>query len=221
MRSRLGRYVGTAGHPMTRILLADDHALVREALATLLGLEADFEVVAVVGDGPSVLPAARATAAEVALLDIEMPGQDGLSVARTLRRELPALRVVILTAFGRPGYLAQALDAGVAGYLLKDRPAAELTCAIRRIVAGGRVVDPDLALAALSGGQNPLTPRERDVLRAARSGAPLAEVAAALHLSTGTVKNHLSVAIGKLGARNRLEAVRLADERGWLTGPST
>lgn len=206
---------------MTRILLADDHGMVREALATLLDLEADFEVVAQVADGSGVLEAARATGAEVALLDIEMPGSDGLSVAERLRIELPEVKVVILTAFGRPGFLRRAMEAGVMGYLLKDRPASELAAALRRVLAGQRVVDPELAVAALSEGANPLSERELEVLAAAASGAPASELASTLHLSVGTVKNHLSVAIGKLGARNRAEAVRIARERGWLTSWSS
>lgn len=206
---------------MSRILLADDHAMVREALATLLGLEPDFEVVAQVADGAGVLGAARETRPDVALVDIEMPGADGLSVAEALATELPEVKVVIVTAFGRPGFLRRAMEAGVAGYLLKDRPASELAAALRRVLAGHRVVDPELAVAALSEGANPLSPRELEVLAAAESGAPASELAAALHLSVGTVKNHLSVAIGKLGARNRAEAVRIARERGWLTSWSS
>jgi two-component system response regulator DesR len=199
-----------------RLLLADDHAMVREALATLLRLEGDFEVVAGVADGLGVLAAARATRPDLALIDIEMPGSDGLTVAETLTRELPEVKVVIVTAFGRPGFLRRALEAGVSGYLLKDRPAAELAFALRRVLSGARVVDPELAVAALSEGANPLSPRELEVLAAAHGGAPLSELAATLHLSVGTVKNHLSVAIGKLGARNRAEAIRIAEERGWL-----
>jgi two-component system response regulator DesR len=206
---------------MTRILLADDHAMVREALATLLDLEADFSVVAQVRDGTGVLDAARSTHPDVALLDIEMPGLDGLSVAEALGAQLPDVRVVILTAFGRPGFLRRAIEAGVAGYLLKDRPIAELASAIRRVLQGQRVIDPELAVVALSDGANPLSPRELEVLSAARSGAPASELASALHLSVGTVKNHLSVAIGKLGARNRAEAIRIAEERGWLTSWSS
>ncbi len=192
----------------------------REALATLLALEADFEVVAQVSSGAEVLAAAHEHCPHVALLDIEMPGGDGLSAAEGLQREMPNVKVVILTAFGRPGFLRRALEAGVAGYLLKDRPASELASAIRRALAGEIIVDPELAVAALSSGANPLTARELEVLSAARDHATVADMACVLHLSAGTVKNHLSVAIGKLGARNRVEAVRIAQDQGWLGSAS-
>ncbi len=192
----------------------------REALATLLSMEDDLQVVAQVSSGADVLTAALESRPEVALLDIEMPGGDGLAAAAALRRELPAVKVVILTAFGRPGFLRRAMDAGASGYLLKDRPAGELASAIRRTLGGHTVVDPELALAALTAGENPLTPREMDVLTAARAEATVADIARALHLSTGTVKNYLSVAIGKLGARNRADAVRIARDRGWLDLPT-
>jgi two-component system, NarL family, response regulator DesR len=201
-----------------RVLLAEDQVMVRQALATLLDLEEDIEVVAQVGGGDEVLAAVRSTHPDVALLDIEMPGGDGLSAASQLQREAPGVKVLILTTFGRPGFLRRALESGAAGFLLKDAPAAELARAIRRILVGERVVDPVLALSALSDGANPLTPREREVLEAARDRATIADIAASVHLSAGTVRNHLSVVIQKLGARNRVDAVRIAQEKGWLTG---
>jgi two-component system response regulator DesR len=203
---------------MIRVLLAEDQAMVRQALATLLGLEEDIDVVVQVAGGAEVLDAARAHQVDVALLDIEMPGGDGLSAAARLHRELPAVKVVILTTFGRPGFLRRAMESGAAGYLLKDAPAADLARAIRRVLQGERVVDPDLAAAALSDGANPLTARELEVLEAARDSATVADIAALVHLSSGTVRNHLSVVIQKLAARNRADAVRIAQEKGWLTG---
>jgi two-component system response regulator DesR len=199
-----------------RVLLAEDQTMVRGALASLLALEDDIEVVAEVDRGDAVLDAARAARPDVALLDIEMPGGDGLGAAEELRRELPGCRVLILTTFGRPGYLRRAMEGGAAGFLLKDAPAAELARAVRRAAAGERIVDPGLAAAALSEGESPLTPREREVLAAARTHATVAEIAAAAHLSQGTVRNYLSSAIQKLGARTRAEAVRVAEEKGWL-----
>jgi two-component system response regulator DesR len=201
-----------------RVLLAEDQAMVRQALATLLGLEEDIDVVVQVAGGDEVLEAARAHRVDVALLDIEMPGGDGLTAAAVLHRELPAVKVVILTTFGRPGFLRRAMESGAAGFLLKDAPAAELARAIRRVLQGERVVDPDLAAAALSEGANPLTSRELEVLEAARDCATVADIAALVHLSSGTVRNHLSVVIQKLAARNRVDAVRIAQEKGWLTG---
>jgi two-component system, NarL family, response regulator DesR len=201
---------------MIRVLLAEDQAMVRGALAALLSLEGDLTIVAEVARGDAVVPAALATRPDVALLDIEMPGGDGLQAAGALRDQLPACRVLILTTFGRGGYLRRAMESGAVGFLLKDAPAADLAVAIRRIVAGERVVDPDLALAALSEGTNPLTSRERGVLAASLSGASIAEIAARLSLSEGTVRNHLSTAIQKLDAHNRLEAARRAEQKGWL-----
>lgn len=201
---------------MIRVLLAEDQAMVREALAALLSLEGDIDVVAQVGRGDEVAAAARAARPDVALLDIEMPGQDGLAAAAALARELPACRTIILTTFGRPGYLRRAMDAGARGFLLKDAPAAELARGIRRVMAGERVVDPTLAVAALAAGDNPLTARERDVVLASRTEPTVADIAAALHLSPGTVRNHLSAAMTKLGAHNRAEALRTAEARGWL-----
>jgi two-component system response regulator DesR len=201
---------------MIRVLIAEDQAMVRGALASLLSLEEDIEVVAEVDRGDRVLPTAQATRPDVALLDIEMPGASGLDAAVELRRVLPECRILILTTFGRPGYLRRAMEGGADGFLLKDAPASELAAAIRRAVAGERVVDPGLAAAALSQGESPLTPREHEVLAASRDHATVAELAGALYLSPGTVRNHLSAAMQKLDARNRVEAVRVAEERGWL-----
>jgi two-component system response regulator DesR len=199
-----------------RILLAEDQGMVRGALAALLNLEPDIEVVGQVGDGTEVVAEALRTEPDVALLDIEMPGLDGLSAAEALRAARPDCRVLILTTFGRPGYLRRAMDAGVGGFLVKDGPVEELAHAIRRVLAGEQVIDPKLAVAALSAGRNPLSPRERDVLGAARDGSTVTDIAGLLHLSDGTVRNYLSSAIGKTGARNRLEAARVATENGWL-----
>jgi two-component system, NarL family, response regulator DesR len=199
-----------------RILLAEDQDMVRGALAALLGLEPDIQVVAQVGRGDEVCDAARAARPDVALLDIEMPGIDGLEAAELLRAALPACKVLILTTFGRPGYLARAMQAGVSGFLVKDAPADQLAGAIRRALAGERIVDPGLAAAALAVGANPLTARECDVLREAGEGATVADIAERLFLSEGTVRNYLSAAITKTGARTRVEAARLAAERGWL-----
>jgi two-component system, NarL family, response regulator DesR len=199
-----------------RILLADDQALVRSALAALLELEEDFDVVAQVGRGDEVVAAARDLHPDVALLDIEMPGLDGLAAAAALTQEIPACRVIIVTTFGRPGYLRRAMESGALGFVVKDAPAEQLADAIRRVSRGLRVVDPGLAAATLAGGVSPLTGRERDVLVAARDGATVADIAGRLFLSEGTVRNYLSAAIAKTGVRNRVEAVRVADERGWL-----
>ena len=199
-----------------KVLLAEDQSMVREALAALLGLEDDIEVVTQVARGDEVVAAARAHDIDVALLDIEMPGATGIEAAAELHRELPALKVVILTTFGRPGYLRTAMEAGADAFLVKDAPAAQLAEAIRKVLAGERVIDPTLAAAALADGANPLTEREREVLRAAANGSTNAELAAALHLSQGTVRNYLSMAIQKLAVRNRAEAVRMAQEKGWL-----
>ncbi|WP_327383432.1 MULTISPECIES: response regulator transcription factor [unclassified Streptomyces] len=199
-----------------RILLAEDQSMVREALAALLGLEPDIEVRVQVARGDEVLAAARAHDVNVALLDIEMPGMTGIEAAAALHAELPALRIVVLTTFGRPGYLRGAMEAGASAFLVKDAPAAQLAAAVRKVLQGERVIDPTLAAAALAEGANPLTDREREVLREAEGGATNAELAARLHLSQGTVRNYLSTAIQKLAARNRAEAVRTAREKGWL-----
>ncbi len=201
-----------------RLLLADDQALVRGAMASLLSLEPDLVVVAEVGRGDEVVPAARAGAPDVALLDIEMPGMDGLAATAALRAAVPHCRVLVVTTFGRPGYLRRAMEAGASGFVVKDTPARQLADAVRRVHAGLRVVDPVLAAESLAAGTSPLTDRETQVLRAAREGGTVADLARGLHLSEGTVRNYLSAAIGKTGARTRAEAVRLADEAGWLLG---
>jgi two-component system, NarL family, response regulator DesR len=174
------------------------------------------EIVAEASRGDEVIPTALDALPDVALLDIEMPGGDGLSAAAALKKKLSSCRVIILTTFGRAGYLRRAMQSGAVGFLLKDAPASELASAIRRVVAGERVVDPGLAVAALSEGDNPLTDRERDVLAASADGATIDDVATKLYLSEGTVRNYLSTAIKKLGARNRVEAAHLAEEKGWL-----
>ncbi|MFK4117007.1 response regulator [Streptomyces longwoodensis] len=199
-----------------RVLLAEDQGMMRGALALLLGMEPDIEVVAQVGAGDAIVDAALVHRPDVALLDIELPGRSGLDAAADLRAQAPGCRVLILTTFGRPGYLRRAMDAGAAGFLVKDGPVEELAGAIRRVLTGETVVDPALAAAALSAGPNPLTARERDVLEAAADGATVADVAARLHLSESTVRNHLSAAIGKTGTRNRMEALREARHQGWL-----
>jgi len=199
-----------------RVLLADDQALVRGALAAMLNLEQDIEVVAEVGSGDEVVPAAQRTSPDVALLDVQMPGKDGLTAAAELRKAMPGCRVVVCTTFGRPGYLARAMAAGAAGFVVKDAPPEQLVEAVRRVHAGLRVVDPALAAESLASGASPLTEREREVLLAASDGGTVSDVAKALHLSEGTVRNHLSSAIGKTGARTRAEAARLAEDRGWL-----
>jgi two-component system response regulator DesR len=204
------------GELMIKVLLADDQAMVRGSLATVLGLEADIEIVAAVGSGDEVLDTAARTEPDVALLDIQMPGKDGLQVASELHRARPGCRIIICTTFGRPGYLARAMTAGAVGFIVKDAPPEQLVEAVRRVHSGLRVVDAALAAESLATGEGPLTAREREVMRIARDGSTAADIAAALHLSEGTVRNHLSMAIGKLGARNRSEAARLADERGWL-----
>jgi two-component system, NarL family, response regulator DesR len=201
---------------MIRLLLADDQALVRGAIASLLDLEPDLEVVAQVGRGDEVVAAARAAAADVALLDVEMPGLDGIATARRLRAEYPKCRSLVVTTFGRPWYVRLALEAGASGFLVKDTPSGQLADAVRRVAAGERVIDPTLAAESLAAGPSPLSPRETDVLIALRQGSSSSEVAAQLHLSEGTVRNHLSSAIGKTGARNAPEAARIAAENGWL-----
>ncbi len=199
-----------------RVLLADDQALVRGAMGALLDLEPDIEVVAQTGRGDEVVAAARESGADVCLLDIQMPGIDGVEAARQVRDQLPGVRVVMVTTFDRPGYLRRALDAGAVGFVVKTTPAARLAEAVRRAHAGLRTVDPQLANDLLFSGPNPLTAREQEVLRLARDGEPVARLARKLFLSPGTVRNHLSSAIGKTGAANRVEAARIATERGWL-----
>ena len=199
-----------------RLLLADDQALVRGALASLLDLEPDMTVVAEVGRGDEVVAAARESNPDVALLDVEMPGMDGIEATRELRAALPQVKVVIVTTFGRPGFLRRALVAGANGFVVKDSPARQLADAVRRVNSGLRVVDPTLAADSLAVGDSPLTARETEVLRAARSGGSVSDIAGAVFLSEGTVRNHLSAAIGKTEARNRADAVRIAEENGWL-----
>jgi two-component system, NarL family, response regulator DesR len=199
-----------------RVVLAEDQGMVRGALAALLSLQPDICVVAEVSRGDEVVAAALEHRPDVALLDIEMPGMDGLAAVAALRDALPGCRALILTTFGRPGYLRRAMDQGAYGFLVKDGPATELAAAIRRAAAGQRTVDPGLAAAALTDGASPLSEREREVLAATRGGATTAAIAARLYLSEGTVRNHLSAAIRKTHASSRLEALHLAEEKGWL-----
>ncbi|OZF31990.1 DNA-binding response regulator [Rhodococcus sp. 14-2483-1-1] len=199
-----------------RLLLADDQALVRGALAALLGLEHDLDVVAEVGRGDEVVAAVLEHRPDVVLLDVEMPGKNGIDVAAELTLVAPESRVLIVTTFGRPGYLRRAIDAGASGFVVKDTPAKQLADAVRRVHMGLRVVDPTLATETLTDGVSPLTAREQEVLRAAAQGGTAGSIAAAVHLSEGTVRNHLSSAIGKTGTSTRAEAVRVAEDRGWL-----
>jgi two-component system response regulator DesR len=201
---------------MIRLLLAEDQEIVRRALAVMLDLENDFEVVAAVGRGDEVVAAARAYHPDVALLDIDMPGIDGIAAAGALAHEIPQCRSLILTTFGRPGYVHRAMESGACGFIVKDAPPEQLADAIRRVAAGQRIIDPAVAAGMPAHGASPLTARERDVLVAARPGATVSEIAAKLFLSEGTVRNYLSTAIAKTGARNRVQAVRTADEQGWL-----
>lgn len=199
-----------------RLLLADDQALVRGALAALLGLEKDLEVVAEVDRGDEVAEVARRTRPDVVLMDVDMPGTDGITATAQVRAAVPSCRVLVVTTFGRPGFLQRAMAAGASGFVVKDTPARQLADAVRRVHEGLRVVDPTLAAESLAVGASPLSARETEVLARSRSGGTVADIAAALHLSEGTVRNHLSAAIGKTGARTRAEAVRIADEHGWL-----
>jgi two-component system response regulator DesR len=201
---------------MIRLLVADDQALVRGALVALLQLEPDIEVVVEVGRGDEVVDAALASDPDVALLDVEMPGLDGIAAAAALRAAVPACRILMVTTFGRPGYLRRAMAAGASGFVVKDTPARKLADAVRTVAAGGRVVDPELAAESLASGDSPLTERETEVLTAARSGGSASELAASLHLSEGTVRNYLSSAIGKTNARNRADAIHIAEQNGWL-----
>ena len=199
-----------------RLLLADDQVLIRQALAALLDLEPDFTVVAEVGTGDAVLPAVREHHPDVCLLDIEMPGIDGIAACAEITHAMPGTRVLIVTTFGRPGYLRRALEAGASGFIVKDTPASRLVDAVRRVHLGLRVIDPELASESLVEGSNPLTARERELLRLALLGSPVTTMAAQLHLSPGTVRNHLSAAIQKTGATTRVEAAHTAQDRGWL-----
>ncbi|MFI0479489.1 DNA-binding response regulator [Actinomadura sp. 9N215] len=201
---------------MIKVLLADDHHVVRSALAGLLNLEPDLTVVAEVDRGDEVLPAARAARPDVAVLDIDMPGLDGLAAAAVLHDALPEITTLVLTGHGKPGHLRRALTAGVRGFLLKTSPPEELAAGIRTVAAGQRVLDPKLALTAWDIADNPLTPRETDVLRLAAEGAEAPEIAERLHLSAGTVRNYLTAVVTKLNARNRTDAARIAREAGWL-----
>ena len=197
------------------VLLADDQALVRGALATLLGLEPDIEVVAQVGTGRQVVEAVRASGADVALLDIDMPDGDGLSAAAAIRDAHLNCRC-LMTTFGRPGYLSRAMEAGASGFIVKDTPPQQLADAVRKVHAGLRVIDPSLAQESVFLGPNPLTEREQETLREALTGSGVSEIAKQLHLSEGTVRNYLSSAIGKTNSRNRTEAARVAETNGWL-----
>lgn len=200
---------------MIRIVLAEDQAMLRSALAALLAMEDDIEVVGAAGDGEEAWRELQRHAPDLLVTDIEMPGLTGLELAQRIQRQGLATKVVIVTTFARAGYLRRALDAGVQGYLLKDAPAEELAAALRKVQAGGRAIDPQLALEAWSE-VDPLNERERQVLRLAGEGQSAGETAAALGLSQGTVRNYLSEAIGKLGVGNRIEAYRLARQKGWL-----
>ena len=201
---------------MIRILLADDENLIRDALAGLLGLEDDLEVVATAASGTEAVAAGRKHAPDVAVLDLQMPGLDGIATAQQLAAELPGCRSIIVTSYGRPGYLKKALAAGVAAFLPKTVSARVLADVVRQVHAGGRYVDPELAAEAISAGDSPLTPREADVLELAADGAPVEEIAERAHLSPGTVRNYLSAAAAKLGAANRHEAVHVARRHGWI-----
>ena len=199
-----------------RLLLADDQALVRGALSALLGRERDLEVVAEVERGDTVVEAAIANRVDVALLDVEMPGMDGIEVTRDLKAVAPKVRSLIVTTFGRPGYLQRALDAGAAGFVVKDTPASELADAVRRVHQGLRVVDPALATESLIEGSNPLTDREQEALRLVLDGRPVSQVADQMSLSTGTVRNHLSNAAAKTAGESSVQAAVIARDRGWL-----
>jgi two-component system response regulator DesR len=201
---------------MITILLAEDTAILRDTLVAVLDLEEDMQVVAQVSHGDQILPAARRWQPDVAILDIDLPGQDGLTAAGQLATDLPSCRVLILTALAQPANLRTALDAGVAGFLAKDTPAADLIRAVRDIDRGGRVIDPAVAVAALDARPSPLTPRETDVLRLHSEGLDPREIAERLFLSHGTVRNYLAAATDKLGARNRIHAIRVATENDWL-----
>lgn len=201
---------------MIRILLADDENLIRDAVATLLGLEGDLDVVAQAASGPEALAAARRFRPDVAVLDLQMPGLDGIGVAQVLRDELPECRAVIVTSHGRPGYLKRSLEVGVRAFLPKTASARVLASTVRQVHAGGRYVDPELAAEAVAAGASPLTPRESDVLELAADGARVEEISARAHLAPGTVRNYLSSAAAKLGAVNRHEAVHIARRHGWI-----
>ena len=199
-----------------RLLIADDQALVRGALGALLDLEPDLQVQGLAADGAEALRLAEELQPDVCLMDIQMPGVDGVEATKRIRAASPQTRVLVVTTFARPGYLRAALDAGASGFVVKDTPAEELAAAVRRVHAGLRVLDPKLAEESLFEGANPLSDRERQVLRLAADGRSAAAIAAEVFLSAGTVRNHLSAAIGKTGAENRAQAVRIASDKGWL-----
>ncbi|WP_313810811.1 response regulator transcription factor [Glutamicibacter sp.] len=201
---------------MIKVLIADDQHLVRGALAALLNLEEDIEVVAQCADGTEVATALDASGAEVALLDVQMPQLDGLRTAELLRMSHPQVKILIVTTFDRPGYFRQAFEAGASGFLVKDSPPAELIAAVRRVHRGGKVVDPALAILSVESSSNPLTEREREILSLASAGAPVSQIAHSVHLSAGTVRNHLSNAIGKTNTTNRIEAAQAAKRMGWI-----
>lgn len=201
---------------MIRVVIAEDQSMVRGALVALLSLERDIEVAGDVASGADVVETVLREQPDVVLMDIEMPGMDGIAAAGAIREHTPDCKVLILTTFGRPGYLRGAMDAGAVGFLVKDAPASQLADAIRRAMRGERVIDPELAMAALSSGPNPLTDRQREVLRLSLGGASISEMSKAMFLSEGTIRNYLSEAISKLDARNRVDAARIAEERGWL-----
>ncbi|HLU34126.1 MAG TPA: response regulator transcription factor [Thermomicrobiales bacterium] len=201
---------------MIRVVIAEDQSMVRGALVALLSLEQDIDVVGDVASGADVVETVLRERPDVVLMDIEMPGMDGIAAAGAIRGHTPDCKVLILTTFGRPGYLRGAMDAGAVGFLVKDAPASQLADAIRRAMRGERVIDPELAMAALSSGPNPLTDRQREVLRLSLGGASISEMSKAMFLSEGTIRNYLSEAISKLDARNRVDAARIAEERGWL-----
>jgi two-component system response regulator DesR len=199
-----------------RVLIAEDMHMIRGALVALLSFEDDIEVVAELDRGDEVVPTALRTVPDVAVLDIDLPGLDGLTAAEQLHRQLPSCRTLVLTGLGQPGNLLRALKVHVRGFLVKDAPAASLSAAIRRVAAGERVIDPDLIAAALETGTSPLTQRESDVLRAAESGLSTEQIAGTLALSPATVRNYLSNAISKVGGRNRIDAIRIARDAGWI-----
>ncbi|WP_193084598.1 response regulator transcription factor [Brevibacterium aurantiacum] len=201
---------------MTTLLIADDQTMVREALAALLGMESDFEIIAQCARGDEVMPTIRRRPPDVALLDVDMPGLDGLEVAALLAEEFPQVKVVIVTTYGRPGWVKRALDAGVSGFMVKDAPVDRLAEGIRRVMAGLQVIDPELVVESTVHGRSPLTERETEVLRAAADGGSVGEIASELFISSGTVRNRLSAGIGKTAARNRADAVRIARDNGWL-----
>lgn len=211
-RPAVGPYPGA----VIRLLLADDETLFRDALGMLLSMQDDLEIVAQAASGPEAIAMARAQEIDVAVLDLQMPGADGIAVAETLLAATPGLGCLIVTSHGRPGYLKRALELGVRGFLPKTASASVLADAIRSVHGGGRYVDPELAADAIAAGANPLSPREADVLELAAEGAPVDEIAARAHLSPGTVRNYLSAAVAKTGASNRHEAVHVARDKGWI-----